>query len=108
MWLTTDLGQREALDSVLVIGRGPAGVASGERAVVVDSPTGSISRVHLKVGLGPDGVWAEDTFSTNGTVIRAADGSTIPIDRGRRLPVPPGATLILGKERTLTITQAPV
>ena len=107
MWLTTDLGQREPLDDVLVIGRSPAGVAAGERAVVVDSPTGSVSRVHLKVGLGPDGVWAEDTFSTNGTVVRAANGSTTLIERGRRLPVSPGATLILGNERTLTISQSP-
>ena len=105
-WLVTDSGRREHITGVLVIGRGPAGLSVGERPVVVDGPTGSVSRNHLKVGQSPQGVWAEDMFSTNGTSIRTPDGSTFPLERGRRVAVPPGSTLIMGGERTVTIVSS--
>ena len=100
-WLVVDSGQREKVDSVLVVGREPAGT-DGERRLVIPDPTHSISRTHLRLGPASGGVWVEDAASTNGTIIRNAVGAVARLARGRRTLLPPGTTIIMG-ERTMMI-----
>ena len=100
-WLVVDSGQREKVDSVLVVGREPTGT-NGERRLVIPDPTNSISRTHLRLGPASGGVWVEDAASTNGTVVRNAAGAVAHLVRGRRTLLPPGTTIIMG-ERTMMI-----
>lgn len=79
-------GQRYLLTGpVTVIGRG------SEADIIVDDP--GISRRHLEIRVGPDGVVATDLGSTNGTFVEdhkvaaatLVDGNTITIGRTRIL-----------------------
>lgn len=100
-WLVVDSGQREKVDSILVVGREPTGT-DGERRLVIPDPTNSISRTHLRLGPASGGVWVEDASSTNGTVVRNAAGAIAHLARGRRTLIPLGTTIIMG-ERTMMI-----
>ncbi len=100
-WLVVDSGQREKVDSILVVGREPTGT-DGERRLVIPDPTNSISRTHLRLGPASGGVWVEDASSTNGTVVRNAAGAVAHLARGRRTLLPLGTTIIMG-ERTMMI-----
>ena len=102
MWLVLDSGDREALDTDMVLGRAPTPQDSSERAVTIADPTRSLSRTHVRVGPEGEGVWVQDAFSANGTSARLPDGSHFDLERGTRVHLPIGAVLIMG-ERSLTI-----
>ena len=103
-WIILDSGEREPVDAVLVLGRAPTSSDPSHRLVTVTDPTRSLSRTHLRLGpAGRGGVWAEDMFSSNGTVLRLADGTTRHLPRGERVELDLGSALVIG-ERTLTIT----
>ncbi|MDN6429869.1 MAG: hypothetical protein L0J79_08640, partial [Propionibacterium sp.] len=104
VWLVLDSGEREQVDSVLVLGRAPGTAAAGERAVTVADPTRSLSRTHLRIGPDGDGVWVEDAFSANGTSARTAVGEEIVLERGVRRHLDAGAVLVLG-ERSITVVR---
>ena len=98
--LVIDTGERVPLRGVLVLGREPT--LSGdptEVPVVVDDNTSSVSRTHIRLGLGPDGVWAEDAYSANGTVIAYPDGRRFALAHGARTIVPVNSTLFVGDRR---------
>ncbi len=97
-----DSGEREPVDTVLVLGRAPTSSDPSHRLVTVTDPTRSLSRTHLRLGPAGQGVWAEDMFSANGTLLRLADGSTHSLPRGERVELDVGSALVIG-ERTLTI-----
>ena len=101
-WLVIDSGQRERIDAILVIGREPGNGTTEERLVAVPDPTHSLSRTHKRVGVTSTGPWVEDTFSTNGIMIRTAENTVTRLESSKRTPVPFGTTLILG-ERTMKI-----
>lgn len=104
VWIVMDSGEREPVDTVLVLGRAPTSSDPSHRLVTVTDPTRSLSRTHLRLGpAGRGGVWAEDMFSSNGTVLRLADGTTRHLPRGERVELDLGSALVIG-ERTLTIT----
>ena len=103
VWIVLDSGEREPVDAVLVLGRAPTSSDPSHRLVTVTDPTRSLSRTHLRLGpAGRGGVWAEDMFSSNGTVLRLADGTTRYLPRGERVELDLGSALVIG-ERTLTI-----
>ena len=106
VWLVVDSGQRERVDSVLVVGREPTG-ADGERHVVIPDPTHSISRTHLRLGPASSGVWVEDAASTNGTVVRNAAGAIAHLARGRRTLLPLGTTIIMGGRTMMIVGDSP-
>ena len=106
VWLVVDSGQREMVDSVLVVGREPTG-ADGERHVVIPDPTHSISRTHLRLGPASSGVWVEDAASTNGTVVRNAAGAIAHLARGRRTLLPLGTTIIMGGRTMMIVGDSP-
>ena len=101
-WIVMDSGEREPVDTVLVLGRAPTSSDPSHRLVTVTDPTRSLSRTHLRLGPAGQGVWAEDMFSANGTLLRLADGSTHFLPRGERVELDVGSALVIG-ERTLTI-----
>ena len=95
-----DTGERIPLTGVLVFGREPA--LSGdpaETAVVVDDRNSSVSRTHLRLGVTPEGIWAEDSHSANGTILGYPDGRQFALVRGQRAAVPLGSTLFIGDRR---------
>ncbi len=102
VWIVLDSGEREPVDAVLVLGRAPTSSDPSHRLVTVTDPTRSLSRTHLRLGPAGRGVWAEDMFSSNGTVLRLADGTTRHLPRGERVELDLGSALVMG-ERTLTI-----
>ena len=102
VWIVLDSGEREPVDAVLVLGRAPTSSDPSHRLVTVTDPTRSLSRTHLRLGPAGRGVWAEDMFSSNGTVLRLADGTTRYLPRGERVELDLGSALVIG-ERTLTI-----
>ena len=102
VWIVMDSGEREPVDTVLVLGRAPTSSDPSHRLVTVTDPTRSLSRTHLRLGPAGQGVWAEDMFSANGTLLRLADGSTHSLPRGERVELDVGSALVIG-ERTLTI-----
>lgn len=104
-WLVVDSGQREKIDTILVIGREPSNATAEERLVAVPDPTHSLSRTHMRVGVTSTGPWVEDAFSTNGVMIRTAENAVTRLEGNKRTPVPFGTTLILG-ERTMKIVDS--
>lgn len=102
VWIVMDSGEREPVDTVLVLGRAPTSSDPSHRLVTITDPTRSLSRTHLRLGPTGQGVWAEDMFSANGTLLRLADGSTHSLPRGERVELDVGSALVIG-ERTLTI-----
>jgi hypothetical protein len=72
--------RRYALGGEVTIGRGDATIVIGSKAV---------SRRHLKVARGPDGVFVEDLDTRNGTLLAGARVAG-------RIPVGDGVKLLLG------------
>ncbi|MDY6214336.1 MAG: hypothetical protein SPH79_07590 [Schaalia hyovaginalis] len=103
IWAVMDSGDRELIDSTLVLGRAPSSDDPAARLVTIADSTRSLSRTHLRLGPTRSGVWVEDAFSANGTSARTPDGAIAELPRGQKRSVPIGTVLIMG-ERTLTIT----
>ncbi len=104
LWIIFDSGQRELIDSPLILGRAPASV-EGSRSVVVPDTTVSLSRTHMRVGPAANGAWIEDSFSANGTQIRTPDGRITALTGGQAVEVPAGTEILMG-ERRATIVYA--
>ncbi len=86
-----------ALDLPVVLGRSPRPAAHpGARLVPLPSPRREISGAHLEVRWDGESVVARDLDSTNGTIIREADGSTVLLRHGSTVRVSPEAILDLG------------
>ena len=103
IWAVMDSGDRELVDSTLILGRAPSSDDPAARLVTIADSTRSLSRTHLRLGPTRTGVWVEDAFSANGTSARTPDGTLAELPRGQKRSVPIGTVLIMG-ERTLTIT----
>lgn len=103
IWAILDSGERELIDSTLVLGRAPTSDDPAARLVTIDDSARSVSRTHLRLGPTRTGVWVEDAFSANGTSARTPDGTVAELPRGQKRSIPIGTVLIMG-ERTLTIT----
>jgi len=82
---------RYALGTEVTIGRGDATIVIGSRAV---------SRRHLRLARGPEGVFVEDLDTRNGTLLAGARIAG-------RLPVGRGVRLVLGGEIPCSIVPAP-
>ncbi len=58
----------------------------------------SVSKTHLEFGGDDGGFWVADRFSTNGTVLRAADDPPRRCDPGKRYRVERGSRVDLGEQ----------
>ena len=82
--LTFDDGHIEDIAAVALIGRNPAGY-DGEmisRLVCVQDTSRSVSKTHLHVRAGAQGLWVTDRNSTNGSAITAVGGARTPLGGG--------------------------
>ncbi len=72
--------------------------------VVVDDPKRTVSRVHLRFGLGPgpEALWVMDENSTNGTILVGPDGGARVVPAGVPTAVGPGWQIRFG-ERSATV-----
>ncbi|MFQ4149698.1 RDD family protein [Arthrobacter sp. LAPM80] len=88
--LTFDDGRTEDISAVALIGRNPAGY-DGEmiqRLIPVQDSGRSVSKTHLHLRVGGEGLWVTDRNSTN--------GSAITNPGGVRTPLTPGAPALAG------------
>ncbi|HET9128474.1 MAG TPA: FHA domain-containing protein [Propionibacteriaceae bacterium] len=103
--LVTSTGQVVDLDRPVVIGRAPTlqGSDPASRLVTVPSPSHDISRTHVRVTPGQNGLEVTDMHSTNGTILVAPDGTAIRLAPGRTAPLPVGGTIDLGDGLTIDV-----
>ena len=101
--LVTSFGQVVDVDRPVIIGRAPVAPASDPDATLltVPSPSHDISRVHVRVAPGPQGLEVTDLHSTNGTVLVVAGGSAVRLVPGQSVPLEAGSTLDLGDGLTI-------
>lgn len=107
LWLVVDSGQRERVDTTLVIGRSPSSSDPRARQVVIPDTSRTLSRTHLCIGPTKTGAWVEDSFSANGTRLRAPSGRTVALPRGKRIEVPVGTIVIAGERELTVVSDAP-
>lgn len=94
------IGNERPVDLTLpvVLGRSPRPARHpGARLVTVPSPHREISGSHLEVHLDGDDLVARDLDSTNGTIVRNPDGSSMLLRQGAQVRVALGASLDLGE-----------
>lgn len=105
--LLFDSGRRVTVTTPLVIGRAPRARAELPAAALfpLEDRTMSVSATHLLVGPHPAGVWAEDTGSTNGSIVAHNSGETQQMMPQVRVTVPYGAEIRFG-ERSLRVVPA--
>lgn len=85
------------LHEPVVFGRNPQATAHpGSRIEVLRSPRREISQTHLEVSLDGDWLLVRDLRSTNGTIVRAPDGSAQLLRDGAAARVAPGTLLDIG------------
>ncbi len=101
--LVTSFGQVVDVDRPVIIGRAPAAPASdpGATLLTVPSPSHDISRVHVRVAPGRQGLEVTDLHSTNGTILVSSDGSAVRLVPGESVPLEAGSTLDLGDGLTI-------
>ncbi|MGN8025472.1 DUF805 domain-containing protein [Microbacterium sp. 22242] len=70
-------GRQIALGSSARLGRDPAADPADPSALLipVDDPAKSISKTHVALSVASDGILITDVHSTNGSVVRTADGA---------------------------------
>ena len=81
--LTFDDGHIEDITDVALIGRNPAGY-DGEmisRLLCVQDSSRSVSKTHLHVRVGGEGLWVTDRNSTNGSAITILGGASCSAGR---------------------------
>ena len=85
------------LESTTVVGRDPDNISDypGAACVSLNDVTRSISKTHAALALAPGGLWITDLHSTNGTRIEE-EGHVTVARPGESIPVPTGATIVLG------------
>jgi hypothetical protein len=96
--LCFDTGQMVTVEGLGLVGRRPmpaAGVAAAHLVPIPD-PELSVSKTHLEFGLNGRELWIRDRGSTNGTVIRHADGSVDTAAPGIQMAVKTGETVKFG------------
>ncbi|MHA7306145.1 RDD family protein [Arthrobacter sp. TMN-49] len=82
--LTFDNGHIEDVSAVALIGRNPAGY-DGEmisRLIPVQDSSRSVSKTHLHVRVGGEGLWVTDRNSTNGSAVTTMSGVKTPLHGG--------------------------
>ena len=105
--LVTSSGQVVDVDRPVVIGRAPSADGSdpGSHLLAVPSPSHDISRTHVRVTPGGNGLEVTDLHSTNGTILVAPDGSAIRLAPGRTAPLPVGSIIDLGDGLTIDVVK---
>ena len=85
------------LSSTTVVGRDPDNISEypGAACVPLNDANRSISKTHAALAPAPGGLWLTDLHSTNGTRIEE-DGHVTVAKPGESVPVPTGATIVLG------------
>ena len=85
------------LEATTVVGRDPDNISDypGAACVSLNDVTRSISKTHAALALAPGGLWITDLHSTNGTRIEE-EGHVTVARPGESIPVPTGATIVLG------------
>ncbi|MBD7956938.1 FHA domain-containing protein [Microbacterium sp. Sa4CUA7] len=95
--LTLAGGRVLELDLPVVLGRAPQPAAHpGARLAALSSPRREVSGTHLELRLDGDQLLVRDLDSTNGTVVRHADGSAMLLRGGATARLTEGATLDIG------------
>lgn len=86
------------LDSTTVVGRDPDNISEYRDAtcVALGDANRSISKTHAALAPVPGGLWITDLHSTNGTRVEEEDGSVTTAKPDEPVPVPTGATIVLG------------
>ncbi|QWW19816.1 hypothetical protein I6B53_01395 [Schaalia sp. 19OD2882] len=107
LWVVADSGQRERVDTMLLIGRSPSSSDPSAKQVVVPDTTRTLSRTHFAIGPTKKGAWVEDSFSANGTRLRSPSGRTVALPRGKRIEVPIGTVVIAGERQFTLVSDAP-
>jgi hypothetical protein len=109
MELVLSTGAAVPIDRPIIIGRLPQAdrVTEGSlpHLVTVPSPNGGISRSHVRVAFDGDEIVAADLFSTNGSLIRRADGRVEELAGGRSLVLNVGDVLEFGDDLTADVRQ---
>jgi uncharacterized RDD family membrane protein YckC len=97
-WALLVAGRRAAVHGPGLLGRDPQPRPGEDTAqlVPVDDPHRSLSKTHLAFGIDDDGFWICDRGSTNGTVVRAPDGTRRDCPPDTPVRVPPGSVLLVG------------
>ena len=85
------------LSSTTVVGRDPDNISEypGAACVPLNDANRSISKTHAVLAPAPGGLWLTDLHSTNGTRIEE-DGRVTVAKPNESIPVPTGATIVLG------------
>ena len=101
--LVTSLGQVVDVDRPVIIGRAPVAPAADADAILltVPSPSHDISRTHVRVAPGPQGLDVTDLHSTNGTILVSPDGAAVRLAPGERVRLEAGSTIDLGDGLTI-------
>ncbi len=99
LMISFDTGQREYLPagSAAVLGRSPSPVEATDTCIAVPDPDGAVSKSHLRVEHGRDGVWLTDLGSTNGTEMLDDSGTTTPLHAGARTLLAEGDRVRVGR-----------
>ncbi|MCR2827775.1 FHA domain-containing protein [Microbacterium sp. zg.Y909] len=106
--LAMDGGRVLELDLPVVFGRAPdPGAHPGARLVPLSSPRREISGTHIEVVLDGDHLLVRDLDSTNGTVVRHADGSAMLLRGGATARLAEGAVLDIGDGNVARFHAAP-
>ena len=107
--LVLSTGAAVLIDRPIIIGRLPQAdrVTDGAlpHLVTVPSPDGGISRSHVRIAFDGDQLIAEDLFSTNGSLIRRADGRVEDLAGGGSLVLDVGDVLQFGDDLTADVRQ---
>ena len=103
--LVFDDGSTYTVDGEYVVGRSPEEdrrVRDGElRALIVDDPGGTVSRVHAEIRVHDWDVVLHDNGSRNGTfVVPPGAPAWERVPERRNLPLLPGTRVRLGRHRT--------
>ena len=83
-----------------LIGRRPL-PQPGERfdhLIQINDTGRSVSKSHVEFGLHNGELWISDRASGNGTLVRRADGTTLPCEAGRRYLVSRGTRVEIGEQ----------
>jgi FHA domain len=105
--LTFSTGEREPLDSTVIIGRAPSAskvsATSVPRLVTVGGPDQDISRNHVQVNVEGGTVMVTDLHSRNGTMITLPGRPPQQLRGGQPTAVIGGAVVDLGSGVTFTV-----
>lgn len=102
--LLFDGGQRFSVEQFALIGRAPQ-LRPGDppgRLVVVDDPTGEMSKTHAEIRAATGAWWITDCGSSNGTTVSDPEGRTAVLKPGQYEPLRQGSRVRLGG-RTLEV-----